>query len=161
MDSKPIYGLHSGLLIGQHDRVDELNDRILDRAFDNKPVNPVFGPRAASTKYSLFHILDRRPKMYLDDKVTVGHDVETETDLYGRKERTGVYDSGSKFRPSLESNMYKVTVGKPTDKPPEERALLFTRPTFDTSPVHPNLMSAQIGGSVFYNHTRTQLRGSH
>jgi len=160
MESKPIYGLHSGLLSGQHDRVDELNDRILDRAFDNKPVKPVFGPRAASTKYSLFPILDRRPKIYLDDKVTVGQDVETETDLYGRKERTGVYDSGSKFRPSLESNMYKVIVGKPTDQAPEERALLFTRPTFDTSSVHPNLMSAQIGGSVFYNHTRTQLRGS-
>ena len=159
MESKPIYGLHSGLLSGQHDRVDELNDRILDRAFDNKPVKPVFGPRSASTKYSLFPILDRRPKIHLDDRVTVGQDVETETDLYGRKERTGVYDSGSKFRPSLESNMYKVAVGNPTDQPPEERALLFTRPTFDAS-VHPNLMSAQIGGSVFYNQTRTQLRGS-
>jgi len=156
MESKPIFGFFSS---GQHDRVDELNDRILDRAFDNKPVKPVFNPRAVSTKYSLFPILDRRPKIYLDDRVTVGEDIETETDLHGRNERTGVYDSGSKFRPTLESDMYKVVVGKPTDQPPEERALLFARPTFEAS-VHPNLTSSQIGGRVFYNHTRTQLRGS-
>ena len=159
MESKPIYGLHSGLLSGQHDRVDELNDRILGRAFDNKPAKPVFDPRATSTKYSLFPILDRRPKIYLDDKDPVGQNVETETDLYGRRERVGVYDSGSKFRPSLESDMYKVEVGKPTDQPPLERALLFARPTFDAS-VHPNLISTQIGNNVFNNHTRTQLRGS-
>ena len=156
MESKPIY---TGLLRGQHDRVDELNDRILGRAFDNKSSKPVFDPRAVSTKYSLFPILDRRPKIYLDDKDPVGQNVETETDLYGRKERVGVYDSGSKFRPSLESDMYKVKVGKPTDQPPPERALLFTRPTFDAT-IHPNLISSQIGNNVFNNHTRTQLRGS-
>lgn len=159
MESKPIYGLPTGLLRGQHDRVDELNDRILGRSFDNKPTKTVFDPRAISTKYSLFPILDRRPKIYLDDKDPVGQNVETETDLYGRKERVGVYDSGSKFRPSLESDMYKVEVGKPTDQPPLERALLFARPTFDAS-VHPNLISSQIGNNVFNNHTRTQLRGS-
>lgn len=160
MESKPIYGLHSGLLSGQHDRVDELNDRILGRAFDNKSAKPVFDPRAASTKYTLFPILDRRPKIYLDDKADpVGQDVETETDLYGRKERIGAYDSGSKFRPSLESDMYKITVGKPTDQPPLERALLFERPTFMKS-IHPNTVSKQIGNDTFNNHTRTQLRGS-
>ena len=156
MESKPIY---TGLLRGQHDRVDELNDRILGRAFDNKSAKPVFYPRAVSTKYSLFPILDRRPKIYLDDKDPVGQNVETETDLYGRRERVGVYDSGSKFRPSLESDLYKVVVGKPTDQPPPERALLFTRPTFDAS-IHPNLISSEIGNNVFNNHTRTQLRGS-
>ena len=159
MESKPIYGLHSGLLSGQHDRVDELNDRILGRAFDNKPVKPVFNPRAASTKYSLFPILDRRPKVYLDDKEPVGQNVETETDLYGRKERTGMYDSGSKFRPSLESDMYKVAVGNPSEQPPQERALLFVRPIFETS-IHPNMVSSQVGSNTFNNHTRTQLRGS-
>jgi hypothetical protein len=158
MESKPIYGLPTGLLRGQHDRVDELNDRILGRAFDNKPTKAVFDPRSVSTKYSLFPILDRRAKIYLDDKADpVGQNVETETDLYGRKERVGVYDSGSKFRPSLESDMYKVTVGKPTDQPPQERALLFARPTFNAS-VHPNLVSTQIGNNLFNNHTRTQLR---
>lgn len=156
MESKPTFGFFSS---GQHDRVDELNDRIVERAFDNKPAKPVFNPRAVSTKYSLFPILDRRPKIHLDDRVTVGEDIETETELHGRNERTRVYDSGSKFRPSLESDMYRVVVGKPTDQPPEERALLFVRPTFETS-VHPNLTSSQIGGSIFYNHTRTQLRGS-
>jgi hypothetical protein len=160
MESKPIYGLHTGLSSGQHDRVDELNDRILGRAFDNKTSKPVFNPRSASTKYTLFPILDHRPNVHLEDKVIVGQNIETETDLYGRNERTGVYDSGSVFRPSLESDMYKNIIGNPTDLPPAERALLFTRPSFDTF-VHPNLISADIGNNVFNNHTRTQLRGSH
>ena len=160
MESKPIYGLHVGLQNGQHDRVDELNERMLDRAFDNKPIKPVFDPRSASTKYSAFPILDRRTKftrIHLDDKEPVGQNVETETDLYGRNDRNAVYDSGSRFKPSLESDMYKVAVGNPTDLPPVERALLFEQQKFERF-VHPNLNSQHIGNDVFYNHTRTQLR---
>ena len=163
----------------QHDRVDELNDRILGRAFDNRPVQPagdvsprtppssssvvasssVYDPRSVSTKYTVFHTMDRLPKIPLA-KPPAGERVETETDLHGRRERIGVYDTGSKYRPSLESDMYKVTVGNPvTDQPPAERALLFARPTFAAS-VHPNMTSTQIGSNLFANHTRTQLRGS-
>ena len=150
-------GAHSGL---QHDRVDELNDRILGRAFDNRPVQPVYDPRSVSTKYTVFHTLDRLPQISLA-KPPAGERVETETDLHGRRERTGVYDTGSKYRPSLDSDMYKVTVGNPvTDQPPAERALLFERPTFAAS-VHPNMTSTQIGSNLFANHTRTQLRGAY
>jgi hypothetical protein len=161
MESKPIYGLHVGLQTGQHDRVDELNERMLYRAFDKKPIKPVFDPRSVSTKYSPFPILDRRTKftrIHLDDKEPVGQNVETETDLYGRNDRNAVYDYGSQFKPSLESDMYKVVVGKPSDLPPVERALLFEQQTFERS-IHPNLSSQQIGNNTFYNHTRTQLRG--
>ena len=162
MESKPIYGLHVGLQNGQHDRVDELNERMLERAFDNKPIKPVFDPRSASTKYSAFPILDRRTKptakIHLEyEKEPVGQNIETETDLYGRNDRNAVYDSGSRFKPSLHSDMYKVVVGKSTDLPPVERALLFEQQQFDRF-VHPNLNSQQIGNDVFYNHTRTQLR---
>ena len=162
MESKPIYGLHVGLQNGQHDRVDELNERMLERAFDNKPVKPVFDPRSAPTKYSAFPILDRRTKpttkIHLEyEKEPVGQNIETETDLYGRNDRNAVYDSGSRFKPSLDSDMYKVVVGKSTDLPPVERALLFEQQQFDRF-VHPNLNSQQIGNDIFYNHTRTQLR---
>ena len=149
---------HSGFMSGQHDRVDELNDRILGRAFDNRPVQPVYDPRSVSTKYTVFPILDRRPKIHLANP-PAGERVEAETDLHGRRERAGVYDTGSRYRPSLESDMYKVTIGSPTDQPPAERALLFERPTFAAS-VHPNVTSTQIGSNLFANHTRTQLRGS-
>jgi hypothetical protein len=142
----------------QPDRVDELNDRILGRSFANKPVKPVFDPRSVSTKYVLFPILDNRPEIYLEDKVAVGENVEIETDLYGRNERSQKYDSGSLFRPSLESDMYKSMNNRRrvTDT---ERALLFTRPTIETF-VHPNLISTEVGNDIFHNHTRTQLRGS-
>jgi len=162
MESKPIHGLHRGHFSGQHDRVDELNERIINRSFDNMPIKPVYDPRSVSTKYSPFPILDRRTKfsrVYLDDKEPVGENVETESDLYGRKERIGVYDSGSKFKPTLDSDLYKVIVGNPMDAPPAERALLFQQYTFDKS-VHPNTMNPEIGRNTFYNHTRTQLRNT-
>jgi hypothetical protein len=163
MESKPIHGLHRGHFSGQHDRVDELNERITNRSFDNMPIKPVYDPRSVSTKYSQFHILDRRTKFtptYLDDKEPVGENVEMESDLYGRKERIGVYDSGSKFKPALDSDLYKVIVGNPMDNaPPAERALLFQKFTFDKH-VHQNVMNQEIGRNIFYNHTRTQLRNT-
>jgi len=162
MESKPIHGLHKGHFSGQHDRVDELNERIVNRSFDNMPIKPVYDPRSISTKYSNFPILDRRAKfsrVYLDDKEPVGENVEMESDLYGRKERIGVYDSGSKFKPALDSDLYKVIVGNPMDKPPTERALLFQQYTFDKH-IHPNVMNQEIGRNTFYNHTRTQLRNT-
>lgn len=148
--------LTEGVLID--DRVDELNNRILDRAFaNNKPMKPLFNPRSVSTKYVLFPVLDNRPEIYLEDKVDVGENIEIETDLYGRNERSSIYDYGSKYRPSLESDMYNDMVGKPmTDT---EHTLLFARPRFETF-IHPNL-STQVGNDTFNNHTRTQLRGSH
>lgn len=164
MESKPIQGLYKGLYSGQHDRVDELNDRILNRSFDNQPAKTVFDPRSISTKYSTFQTSDRRPKfapIHLDNKEQdpLDKNVEYESDLYGRKERIGVYDYGSKFKPSLDSDLYKINVGNPTDKPPTEHALLFQRHQFNNY-VHPNLDNREIGNNIFYNHTRTQLRNS-
>jgi hypothetical protein len=156
MESKPIHGLHRELFSGQQDRVDELNDRIVNRSFDNMPIKPVYDPRSVSTKYSHFPILDRRTKftpVYLDDKEPVGENVETESDLYGRKERIG---SVSKFKPTLDRVIIKNSMD---DTPPAERALLFQQYTFDKS-VHPNTMNPEIGRNIFYNHTRTQLRNS-
>jgi len=164
MESKPIRGLHKGLYSGQHDRVDELNDRLLNRSFDNQPTKTVFDPRSISTKYSTLKTLDRRPKftsIHLDKKEPdhLDKNVEYESELYGRKERIGVYDSGSKFKPSLDSDLYKINVGNPMDKPPTEHTLLFQRCQFNNY-VHPNLDNREIGNNLFYNHTRTQLRNS-
>lgn len=160
MESKPIHGLHRELFSGQHDRVDELNERITNRSFDNIPIKPVYDPRSVSTKYSTFPILDRRTKftpVYLDDKEPVGENVETESDLYGRKERIG---SGSKFKPALDSDLYRVIIRNPMDDaPPAEHALLFQQYAFDKY-VHPNTMNPAIGRNIFYNHTRTQLRNT-
>jgi hypothetical protein len=61
------------------------------------------------------------------------------------------------YIPSSESDLYKVNVvARPSEQP---NPLLFERPQFDQS-VHPNMAKMPIGREAFFNHTRTQLRGS-
>jgi hypothetical protein len=153
-----LYGVHYGIQIGQHDRVDELNERIVNRLEPNN-MQPNFDPRPVSTKYALFPMADRRvletPGRIFGPK-TITRDVDTEGTIRGLDHRIYSKDSDAKFIPGLGSDMYKGYV--PTDTTvPAEHALLFKKQVFEKS-VHPNLMSSQVGLEMFHNHTRTQLR---
>jgi len=153
-----LYGVHYGIQIGQHDRVDELNERIVNRLEPNN-MQPSFDPRPVSTKYALFPMADRRvleTSGRIFGSKTITRDVDTEGTIRGLDRRIYSKDSDAKFIPGLESDMYRGYV--PTDTSvPTEHALLFQRQTFNKS-VHPNLMSSQVGSDTFHNHTRTQLR---
>ena len=52
-----IEGVHRELIVGQHERLDEINDRIKSRQFSDYPLEPNFSPRHVSTKYSLMPIM--------------------------------------------------------------------------------------------------------
>jgi len=49
--NQPIYGIVRDTIVGQHDRVDELNTRIQSRQFPDIPLEPAFSSRPVSTKY--------------------------------------------------------------------------------------------------------------
>ena len=59
---------YAGVLIGQNERVEELNRRIVDRVSTDAPLQPNFDPRPVSTKYALFPVIDRRriPKQAIE-----------------------------------------------------------------------------------------------
>ena len=146
-----LYGVHT---LGQPDRVDELNERIINR-FEPNNMQPNFDPRPVSTKYAFFPMADRRvldtSKMAFGIK-TITRDVDTEGTIRGQDQRMCSRDSDTKFIPGLDRGFI------PTDTTaPMERALLFQKHTFEKS-IHPNLTSAQVGSDMFHNHTRTQLR---
>ena len=54
------YGVPKGIMYGQQERVDELNERINKRQFSDRPLAPNFAPRPITTKYTHFPIMDRR-----------------------------------------------------------------------------------------------------
>lgn len=50
--NQPIYGIVRDAIVGQFDRVDELNNRIQSRQFPDIPLEPAFSERPVSTKYN-------------------------------------------------------------------------------------------------------------
>jgi hypothetical protein len=171
-----IYGVPEGILYGQNERVDELNDRIKMRQFPDSPLEPNFTPRAVPTKYSIFPIVNRRKPLhepvvpYLEYNVLNFNpgsrqgppsgflnniDIETtlrnQTFAYQRGHSHGVYI------PSSKSDLYNVTV--PIIPGEQTHPLLFQQAQFSQM-VHPNLLNSNVGKEQLFNHTRTQLRSS-
>jgi len=176
------YGAPCALLNGQNERVEELNDRLMNRVFPDIGLEPNFDPRPVATKYSLFPVLDARKaatvpiQTHLDYYPEVMFNpgngrgpvngylrrVDTENDL---RNQTRVLNScddiSGKYIPSLESDLYIVdlTTKKPLGGIDDQtHPMLFT--PFVLKTTESNIQQYDIGQSVFQNHTRTQLRCS-
>jgi hypothetical protein len=174
-----ILGVPAGVYYGQNERVDELNSRINTRYFPDSPLEPNFDPRSIPTKYSHFPIINRRKQThepvvpYLDYNARINfnpgtqrappsgflNNIDTETIL---RNQTFALQRGAEqgiYVPSSNSDLYKVTVPSGSIQDPQPHPDLFYRERFDQSP-HPNVQGTNIGRDRFFNHTRTQLRGS-
>lgn len=175
MNVNKINGLQDGIIYGQNERVDELNNRITERFYPDSPLKPNFDPRAVSTKYAKFPIIDLRsePKekfqQYLDYSTetnftplgTAGpvdgylNNVETESILRNQFFALQKGADQGVYVPSSNSDLYKVPVfSRPSVQP---FMGLFDRPSFYTPERN---VDVNIGNDRFNNHTRTQLRGS-
>ena len=62
-----IYGIPEGCLIGQQERVDEINDRIMSRHISDINLEPNFDPRPQQTKYTVFG-KEKYPVSYIDSQ---------------------------------------------------------------------------------------------
>jgi len=177
--NSPLLGVSNGVLYGQNERVDELNDRIQTRHFPDKALAPNFSPRPTMTKYSHFPMLDNRtsnkvpihtnydysmitnfsPPVMMNGQVNgFINNVDTETIL---RNQTVALNRGADqgvYVPSSNSDLYKVHVpSRPSDQP---HLLLFEKPVFENA-IHPNIAAIpRIGVDQFNNNTRTQLRNT-
>lgn len=172
-----IFGLPAGVLYGQHDRTDELNERMSARNMSDAPLEPNYDPRPASTKYALFPMADRRP-IYAESNTPMDtynpafnfnpgtsrapssgyrSNIDTETVLRNQTFALQHGAAQSVYVPSSRSDLYNNTVEQ---KPgaPQPHPDLFAQPQFSHA-LHPNVASREIGRDQFFNHTRTQLRG--
>jgi hypothetical protein len=164
-----------GILYGQNERVDELNERLFQRVIPTNELQPNFDPRPVSTKYSLFPILDpRSPTTYPINRVG---DYNTETSFAPMTNRGPVngflsnVDIESKLRsqffalqrgvgqntyiPSSQSDLYNIgqIVGRQEAQPFDFRKDEYFSPNI----IHLN----GIGTATFANHTREQMRNSY
>jgi len=171
-----IHGLVDGIEYRQHARTEELNQRIEQRFISDSPLQPLYQPRPAMTKYSLFPTLDLRTKCetplhsYLDYSTTSTfapmqskgpvdeyfRNIDVEMNL--RNQYFALSSAPQRYYvPSSNSDLYRNrSVSGPLNEA-QPYPELFVQSSFDTSP-HPNLNS-QVGHLTFFNDTRAQLRG--
>jgi hypothetical protein len=170
------YGAPIGLITGQHERVEELNMRIMERNYPDVDLQPNFSPRPVMTKYTLLSMIDQHKKPtvklqpYLDYYPEVmfhpGNSrgpvsgyfnrVDVENELRSQTRPLVGHDNMKKqYIPSLKGDMYnvKVTVKNPVE---QTHPLLFSPFTLETSKT--NLEGKPVGTERFNNHTRTQVR---
>lgn len=171
----PYYGVQQGVLYGQNERVDELNQRIHSRNYSDIPLAPNFDPRPIPTKYSIFPIVNRRKDAstpiypHVDHSVEINfnpgtnnappsgyfNNIDTETIL---RNQTVALQHGADqgvYIPSINSDLYNTTViSKPVTQPFPG---LFNKEQYMTF-LPKNLEEKKIGFETFNNETRTQLR---
>lgn len=171
-----LYGVPSGILYGQNERVDELNERIQSRQFSDSPLAPNFSSRPILSKYSRFPILGKREDIEIYPQTVHNvnknfspatrngpvngylSNIDVETDLRNQNVRLGNKEDATTFVPSSKSDLYNVSVPLTTNSEPQPHPELFSfrnqqHHTFRESNVH-----STIGKDMFHNHTRTQLR---
>ena len=172
-----IYGVPEGILYGQHDRTDELNNRMNERYFSDKPLEANFDPRPVPTKYAHFPIINRRtpakepimhePTYAVTDNFNPGNrrapingfisNIDVETKLRNQAFALQRGADQNVYIPSSKSDLYVTSiVSRPGVQPHPD---LFSRPQFVGRNVT-NVENTNIGKDTFLNHTRTQLRNT-
>jgi hypothetical protein len=166
----------SGVIYQQQARLDELNTRLGERQFADKPLQPNYDPRPVPTKYSRFPIIDRRksaPVTHLQPYLeyssqtnfapiyskgpvdTYLQNVNTESVLRNQYFALQKGADQSVYIPGSASDLYHFSaVGR---QEVQTHGDLFNKPVLDQRQ-NANINPA-IGMNLFFNHTRQQLRG--
>ena len=167
----------AGILYGQNERVDVLNDRILSRFSCDVPLQANFDVRPVPTKYSRFPVIDRvtQPKIGIKDRGDFrvsdnfapvqsrgpvdGYFSQVDKESSLRNQFFAIQSAPqAAYIPSSDSDLYKVKMPTPTVKEAQPHPSLFDRYRMDVlAPVRnadPN-----VGHKTFMNDTRVQLRG--
>uniref|UniRef100_A0A6C0DRF1 Uncharacterized protein n=1 Tax=viral metagenome TaxID=1070528 RepID=A0A6C0DRF1_9ZZZZ len=178
--NKRMNGVVEGVYYTQQDRVDELNERMFSRNLASAPMKPNFDPRPIPTKYSLFPIVDRRKTInppsdnYSEYNVSSSfnpgngrgpvngfiNNVDVDTLLRNQYFALQKGADQSVYVPNSDSDLYRVSIPVNTQRIEEQPYPdLFQQYELDKS-LHPNIVNqSYIGNNLFFNHTRTQLRG--
>lgn len=164
----------NGLIIKNDDRLEEINQGILNRRFPDAPLKPNVSAHPVSTRQSLFPVQDLRkqpaPKdMYLDHyveanfapvqsngpvKLDATH-INIENELRGQNTPLHKGDLAIKHIPNNNSNLYNQEIVS-TKNYVQPHPHLFEANTFEEN--HRTMYNNKLGKELFNNNTRTQLR---
>jgi hypothetical protein len=164
-------GVVQGCLIGQQDRVDQINERIKDRQYPDTPLRPNYDPRPVSTKYSHFPIINRRINIYEPfQNYSLGISSFSPYAKYGttlpnvdiemnlRNQFVSLQHGADQgvYVPSSKSDLFQI--------PTYSSSIIGEQPfpTLSSIPQYSNnrVIDPSIGKNELFNHTRTQLRNS-
>lgn len=160
---------------GNHERQDEINSRSVEFQKPNRPLQPYFSPRPVRTRNTILPLVDTYPmstvpiQQYMNYSVEQdfysgdakppgnGYLAEVESELHNQYfaiQRSGIQNY---YVPSSQSDLYKrrEVVGRAED---QSHPLLFSKTPLMGSVVPAVLEEKKIGGDMFHNHTRFQLR---
>jgi hypothetical protein len=174
-DDVKIQGVISGIMYGQNERVDQLNQRIYDRFQPDKPLQPNLEFRSTSTKYSHFPMVDLRKKAAVDISPPLEYSIDTNfvpptsrgpihgyfnnvsTESQLRNQYFAIQKGANQgtYVPSSNSDLYKVSIpysSSPSIQPYPE---LFSQSKYQNN----RKVQPGVGGDLLFNNTRTQLRG--
>jgi len=181
-DSQKIYGVPDGILYGQFDRTDELNERLSSRHYPDVPLQPNYDPRPVQTRYTHFPGMMNQNRVpnsitvpvtvpivrHLDHVVELNfnpgsarapphgyfNNIDVETSL--RNQAFALQHGADRgvYVPSSSSDLYNTTI---VSRPgPQPHPQLFEQIHYQP---HANpVEGTKIGGDIFFNHTRIQLR---
>jgi hypothetical protein len=164
-----------GVMYGQNERVDELNNRIYQRVCPDNFLQPNLDLRPASTKYSLFPIVDLRKQPTIDLAPALDYSIESGfVPPASRGPTIGYTDNiqiESQLRnqffalqkgadqgvyvPSSNSDLYRISIPQSSNHQVQPYPELFSQPIFQNNRTVVN----GVGGDLLFNNTRTQLRG--
>jgi hypothetical protein len=176
-DTSTILGLQQGIIYGQNERVDELNDRIQSRHYPDRPLEPNYSPIPIATKYSLFPILSNHPVSTEIRPPQSSHNVsanfnpgtrnaphlgyfnhiDVETILRNQNKALQHGADQGVYIPSSKSSLYNVSVPASSTSGEQLFPNLFNVPQCTTY-IPQSLEQKKIGSDTMFNHTRTQLR---
>ena len=172
-----IHGVVEGILYGQHERVDELKSRILDRVRPDSVLAPNFDVRPISTKYARFPVIDRMTMPKVGIRAEPDYSVDRFAPSQSRGPVSGFFthvddESGLRnqffaiqsapqatYIPDSKSDLYNTTM-PPNISRREQQPYpkLFDRHQMNMFEPVRNADS-KIGSQMFGNNTRMQLRG--
>ena len=174
-DNPNVTGAVTGLWQGQHARLDELDMRLAERQFPDRPLQPNFDFRPVATKYSYLPIIDRRvrPEVPIEKHEIYNTatnfspatrngpvasylaNIDLETVLQNRHVALQHGADQGVYVPSSKSDLYGfAAVGRQEDM--GERSMIFDKYSLATKGSD---IARQVGQDRFHNNTRTQLRG--
>ena len=170
-----VTGAVQGLWQGQQGRLDDLDARLFERQFPDRPLQPNFDFRPVATKYAYLPIIDRRAKPSVPivnhgvydtttnfspatsngPVATYLANIDLETVLQNRHVSLQHGADQGVYVPNSSSDLYGFSaVGRQEDM--GERAMIFNKQGLDT---RVSDVAKQVGQDRFHNNTRTQLRG--
>jgi hypothetical protein len=158
-------GVIHGVIYGQNERIEELNQRYIARQFSDMTLAPNFDPRPVSTKCIILPCIDERHESIqsshaanIQKDTTQSNGFSKHIDIETGLRNQGIalqHSNQSEYIPASDSDLYRVTiVSRPIEQP---YPLLFSNPSYTTT--LSSTTSQPIGRELFNNHTRTQLRG--